>query len=215
MVYSKKGSWVITAKETNIPVTFKSQIITQATAISNLKPTWYQAGYFIQSIVIPPIGLVRIEDKINVPTKESSLFIPKIFKPNYQLKFYKADWIDSLKLTIYEDSMPLNYSPDAASIPNVFASSAASFTIPVSATSVSLLAANTTRKKMIISNNSNQDLFIDFDATAAVADHSIKIPKVTAAGYIASYELEEYTGVVSGVWAAAGSGAALVRELVA
>jgi hypothetical protein len=118
MAWNKKGSWVITKKETNIPVSFKSQIITQATAVANLKPSWYQAGYFIQSISIPPIGLVRIEDKINVPTKESSLFIPKIFKPNYQLKFYKPDWISQLTLTIYEDSMPLNTGTDSMATNN-------------------------------------------------------------------------------------------------
>jgi hypothetical protein len=77
-----------------------------------------------------------------------------------------------------------------------------------------LLAANANRKKLIIANNSNQDLYIDFDATASVADHSIKIPKVTNSGFIATYELEQYTGVVSGIWAAAGTGAALVREMV-
>jgi hypothetical protein len=66
----------------------------------------------------------------------------------------------------------------------------------------------------VIANNSNQDLYIDLDATASVADHAIKIPKVTANGFIATYELENYTGVVSGIWAATGTGAALVREMI-
>jgi hypothetical protein len=213
MSWNKKGSWVITKKETGIPISFKSQIITQASNILDLKPTWYWAGYFIQCLNIAPIGLVRIEEKIDVPTKESSLFIPKIFKPNYQLKFYKADWIDSLRLTIYEDSMPLSFEP-VVNIPSMVASSATSFTIPLSTTSVSLLAANVNRKKLVVANNTNQDLYLDLDATASVADHAIKIPKVSASGFIANYELEKYTGVVSGIWGAAGSGAALIREMV-
>lgn len=217
MTWNKKGSWVITKKETNISISFKSQIIIQASNILDLKPTWYWAGYFIQCLNIPPIGLVRIEEKINVPTKESSLFIPKIFKPNYQLKFYKADWIDSLRLTIFEDSMTLNYSPDApvVNVPSLNASAIVATTIPNSATSVAFLPVNANRKQLIISNNSNQDLYIDFDASASIADHSIKIPKITPGGFIANYELNNYTGLVSGIWAATGTGAALIREFVA
>lgn len=109
--------------------------------------------------------------------------------------------------------MPTNFEP-IVNIPSQSASSAASFTVPVSATSVSLLAANANRKKLVIANNSNQDLYIDFDATASVADHCIRIPKVTASGFIASYEKDGYTGVVSGIWGAAGAGAALIREMV-
>lgn len=112
--------------------------------------------------------------------------------------------------------MPLNYTPDAAivNIPSQFASTTVSTTIPLVTNSASLLSANPNRKKLIIANNSNQDMYIDFDATATIADHAIKIPKVTASGQIASYELEHYTGVVSGIWQAAGTGAALIREMV-
>ncbi|NJO97150.1 MAG: hypothetical protein HC764_14930 [Pleurocapsa sp. CRU_1_2] len=80
--------------------------------------------------------------------------------------------------------------------------------------SVSFLPANASRKKLILSNNTNQDLYIDFDATASVADHAIKIPKKSASGFIATYELEDYTGAVSGIWQAAGTGAALIREMI-
>ncbi|MBW4534150.1 MAG: hypothetical protein KME09_09445 [Pleurocapsa minor HA4230-MV1] len=113
--------------------------------------------------------------------------------------------------------MPINFepAPPVVNVPNPFASAALGGTAPISTTSVAFLAANANRKKMIIANNSNQDLYIDLDATASVADHAIKIPKVSNSGFIASYELEHYTGVVSGIWAAAGSGAALIREMVA
>jgi hypothetical protein len=67
---------------------------------------------------------------------------------------------------------------------------------------------------LVVANNTNQDLYIDFDATASIADHTIKIPKVSSSGFIASYELENYTGVVSGIWTGAGTGAALIREMV-
>lgn len=214
MTWNEIGSYLITQRETIIEANFVSRLIFKTNEYSLLKPTWNWAGYLNQYLIIPDIGLVRVEEKINLPTKETVLFIPNVYKPSYQLKFYKADWIPSLTLTIYEDSMPLN-SYSEVNIPSVFAATTNSTTVPISATSVSFLAANANRKKLIIANNSNQDLHIDFDATASIADHTIKIPKVSAGGQIFTYELDNYTGLVSGIWTAAGSGAALVKEMVA
>lgn len=213
MTWNQVGSWTITEYQTWLPVSFTSRLAMTVTDIAGYRPTWNWAGFFYQYLDIPPIGFTRIDKKINLSTIDPILFIPQVFQPNYTLKFIKADWIPSLILTIYQDSMPLNFEP-VVNIPSNSAGIATSSTIPVSATSVSLLLANNSRKKLIISNNSNQDLYIDLDATASVADHAIKIPKVTASGFIATYELENYTGVVSGIWAAPGIGAALVREMV-
>lgn len=213
MTWNQVGQYAITDTEIALPTSFTSRLALSVSNVPTLKPTWFWAGHFVQYLDIPGLGLARIEQKHNLSIREPSLFIPTVFQPSYKLKFYKADWIDSLTLTIFEDSMPLNFEP-VVNIPSQAANSASSFTIPNSATSVSLLAANANRKKLSIANNSNQDLFIDLDATASVADHAIKIPKVTASGFIATYELQSYTGVVSGIWAAAGSGAALVRELL-
>ncbi len=204
---------MIFRSETLLPVNFTSRLTIKVSGIAGYRSTWNWAGFFYQYLKIPTIGLTLIESKISVLTKEAVLFSPYIFQPSYQLKFYKADWIPSLTLTIYEDSMPLSFEP-VVNLSGLNASSATSFTIPLSTSSVSLLAANPNRKKLIIANNTNQELYIDLDATAAVADHAIKIPKVTGNGFIANYELEGYTGVVSGIWGAAGSGAALVREMV-
>jgi hypothetical protein len=213
MTWTEIGSWTIVDYETLLSVNFTSRLIVKVSEVANLRPSWNWAGYFYQYLNIEPIGLTRIDKKISVSTKEAILFVPEIFKPSYTLKFIRADWIDSLILTVYEDSMPLTFEP-IVNIPNQNASSATSTTVPISTTSVSLLAANANRKKLVIANNTNQDLFIDFDATASVADHSIKIPRVTASGFIATYELQQYTGVVSGIWGAAGTGAALIREFV-
>jgi hypothetical protein len=213
MTWTEAGEYLITQKETDLAIDFESMLAIKPVDFTLLKPNWNWAGYFIQFIDIPVIGQVRIEDKINLSTKEPSLIYPKYFESNYQLKFYKADWIPQFKLIIYENNMPLSFEP-IVNIPSQAAGSATSTTTPVSATSVSLLATNANRKKLIIANNGNQDLYIDFDATAAVADHSVKIPKITASGFIATYEMESYTGIVSGIWQAAGTGAALVREFV-
>jgi hypothetical protein len=213
MAWIKVGSWQIAQKLTLLPTNFKSRLAIKISNIANLKSTWFVAGSLYQVVDIAPIGAVSIDKKISVLIRDSILFIPEAIQPTYKLKFEKVDWIDSLTISIYQDSMPLNFEP-VINIPSTSASTATSTTVGLSTTSVSLLAANTNRKKLIISNNSNQDLYIDFDATASVADHSIRIPKVTGAGFIATYELEGFTGPVSGIWGAAGSGAALVREMV-
>jgi hypothetical protein len=213
MAWLKKGIWSISKSETLIPFGFKSRLIFKVTNISGLKDTWFYAGYFYQYLKVEPLDLVRIDHKINMPIREPIFFTPQKFENSYQLKFNLADWIKSLTLTIYENSMPLNFEP-IVNVPSTVASSAVSSTVPISATSVSFLAVNANRKKLMIANNCNQDLYLDLDATASIADHAIKIPKITPGGFIATYELDQYTGVVSGIWAANGTGAALVREMV-
>lgn len=213
MTWNEVGQWIVSTPEILIPVSFTSRLAIKVSEITNLRPTWDWAGFFYQYLELDPVGQVRIDKKINVPTREAVLFTPESFQPSYSLKFVKASWIPSLTLTIYEDSMPINFEP-VVNIPSSSASSANSVTVPISATSVSFLPVNANRKKLTIANNSNQDLYIDLDATASVADHAIKIPKVTNSGFIATYELDNYTGLVSGIWAATGTGAALIREMV-
>lgn len=213
MTWNEVGQWIVSTPEILIPVSFTSRLAIKVSEITNLRPTWDWAGFFYQYLELDPVGQVRIDKKINVPTREAVLFTPESFQPSYSLKFVKASWIPSLTLTIYEDSMPINFEP-VVNIPSSSASSAKSVTVPISATSVSFLPVNANRKKLTIANNSNQDLYIDLDATASVADHAIKIPKVTNSGFIATYELDNYTGLVSGIWAATGTGAALIREMV-
>lgn len=216
MTWDLVGSWTITDFKTLLPPTFSSRLAVAVSAVFDLRPTWNYAGFFYQYVDIPLVGLSRIEQKISISVRDPIVFIPPNLQLPYQLKFQRADWIDSLIITIYEDSMPLNFTPDAAvvNIPSQFASSATSTTIPLATVSATFLAANVNRKQLIVSNNSNQDLYIDLDATASVANYAIKIPKVTASGLIASYELNNYTGVVSGIWGVTGSGAALIREMV-
>lgn len=212
MTWNRRGIWVINQKEFAIPVTFQSQIIAQVNYVSNIKPSWYWAGYFIQCLTIPPIGLVRLEDKIDVSIKDSSLFKPAIFKPNYQLKFYKADWINSLRLTIYEDSMPIVNAVDTVIFPSTRYSSAVSSVVAPATTSTSVLAANANRRNVLIANNTNQVMVIELGATASLASTTITLAAKTAGGLVSVYEDDNYTGVISAIAPAAASGAWNVRE---
>ncbi|NJL51407.1 MAG: hypothetical protein HC930_02880 [Hydrococcus sp. SU_1_0] len=214
MAWDEIGSWVVDDYQFLVPETFNSRLAVKVSGVSGLRPTWNFAGFFYQMVDLPVLGLARIDKKIATSIRDPIIFIPDQTNLPYLIRYQKADWIDSLQLTIYQDFMPLN-SYAEVNIPNHNAATTISTVVPISAASVSFLAVNANRKRLIIANNSNQDLYIDFDATSAIVDHAIKIPKVSAGGQIFTYELEKYTGLVSGIWAAAGTGAALVKDMVA
>ena len=85
--------------------------------------------------------------------------------------------------------------------------SATQTSVASSASSVSLIAANSSRKKLIIVNTSTAILYLDFTGGTATA--------TTAHGYqMASNTnlvLDGYTGSVSGIWASA-NGQANITE---
>ena len=80
-----------------------------------------------------------------------------------------------------------------------------------SASSVTLIAANASRKSLTIYNNSTSVLYVCFQETATEA--ACKVPlsaKVNGIGGL--YEMpatQIYTGVVSGIWASANGNASI------
>jgi hypothetical protein len=82
--------------------------------------------------------------------------------------------------------------------------------VPVTAVSTTLLAANVLRKAAAFHNGSaNRFLFLKWGAGASLASYSVRI------GPQSYYELPAalYNGIVTGIWNAAGAGACLVTEL--
>lgn len=85
-----------------------------------------------------------------------------------------------------------------------------------SATSVTVVAANTERRALAIFNNSSSSLYLAAGSTAAtVASFTVCIDPYgyweepqPPAGY------EAYTGAYTGIWSANSTGAALVTEYV-
>ena len=77
-----------------------------------------------------------------------------------------------------------------------------------SATSVTLLSANTARKGYVIFNDSTQVLYVAFSATATTSAYSVKLfPNAACTSDL------DYTGIISGIWSAA-NGAAKITEFV-
>jgi len=83
----------------------------------------------------------------------------------------------------------------------------AAFSVAISITSVTLLAANTSRREVIIRNDTNQDLYIAHGGTATLSS-AVKLKKGD------TYIEDKYTGIISGIWdAVAGGGNAQITEI--
>lgn len=81
-------------------------------------------------------------------------------------------------------------------------------TVPSSATSVTLLAANPARRQIVINNVSSKNLYVAFAATATTAAYTFLVPSMgTFVG-----PLNSYTGQVTGIWSTA-NGNAVITEI--
>lgn len=90
---------------------------------------------------------------------------------------------------------------DVTSMPKVATETASN--VASSATSVTLLASNASRKSASIYNDSTQVLYVKFGATASATSFKVAM----AAGSYFEFPEPMYTGVVDGVWASANGNA--------
>lgn len=95
---------------------------------------------------------------------------------------------------------------DIVTTPSV--SSATLANVASSATNVTLIASNTSRKAFHIFNDSTSALYIKFGATASTTSFTVK---VLPAGYYESHTVC-YTGIIDGIWDSA-NGSARITEL--
>ena len=105
----------------------------------------------------------------------------------------------------------------AQPLPVTFGSSASPATVSTAtnsslasaATTAQLLAANTSRKGLLVTNTDVNDLYLKFGTTATTTDFTVRIP------YNGYWEMPSpiYTGRIDAIWAADGSGSAVYSEL--
>ena len=95
-----------------------------------------------------------------------------------------------------------------ASVPT--AANAAQSNVAQNIASVSLIAANTSRKGLSIFNDTTANLYISFSGAASTANFKTKI---AAGGYYEMAPEAIFTGQILGIWDAAGAGNARVTEL--
>jgi hypothetical protein len=213
MKWTKVGNFNIDRELIKLPFTFSALVAVKAKNIRNIRPNWKWAGYLYE-LIETPLGLTRIEQRLSIPIEIPIVFQPSRLAQNFKLEFEKQEWIEQLTLEIYQSNTMSIYSDPNITIPSGNSSSTTATTVPNSATSVSLLAANANRKSFTITNNSNQDLFIEFGATASIVAFAIRLPKLPGSNIPAVYEGDEYTGAIAGIWQTAGTGGALVREFI-
>jgi hypothetical protein len=79
-------------------------------------------------------------------------------------------------------------------------------TVARSATSVTILAANADRVEAIIRNDSNATMYLSLTGTATTSS-TIELLKGD------TYFEDKYTGIISGIWASAGAGNAIITEV--
>src|SRR5579859_3207349 len=82
-------------------------------------------------------------------------------------------------------------------------STAAITSVPSSITSVTLLAANLARRRVIIVNESSKTLFVAFGATASATAYAVSI----AGNQTYQGPLNDYTGQITGIWSAVNGNA--------
>ncbi len=81
--------------------------------------------------------------------------------------------------------------------------------VAASATNVTLKAANTGRRGLLVFNDADKVLDVKYGATASSSSFTVQI---AAGGY---WEMPQpvYTGIVDGIWAAGPTGSARITEL--
>ena len=83
----------------------------------------------------------------------------------------------------------------------------AASSVAVSITSVTIIAANTARREVIIRNDTNNNMYLAHGATATTSS-AIKLKKGD------TYIEDKYTGIISGIWeSVAGGGNAQITEI--
>lgn len=92
----------------------------------------------------------------------------------------------------------------------ITSSAAAQTNIAQNAASVQLLAANASRKDVSIFNDTAANLYVSFNGAASTANFKVQI---AAGGYYSMQPGVTFTGVINGIWDAAGAGNARVTEL--
>jgi hypothetical protein len=190
----------ITDKYTDIPGIYNNDYFIVDASV-NTDDDIKQCGSLHLYIDLPEIQNVRIFTKLHLVRFEN-------INSDFYLAFEKLRAFTNIDLKIYR-LMGLTFQPQLNE-----QSSSTAITTLIASTAIStvLLPNNPTRLGFIIVNNSNRDLYLDYDSSASLSDYVQQVPKI-ASGMTASFREDKFTGVVSGIWASAGSGGAIIKEL--
>lgn len=192
-----------------LPFTFTSRLLAIDITAANFRPTWYRSGFLRSFLTFDGQEFVGN----NFQTRFGNQLFEIPFQ-NYQLEFTPQSWmsdtnikIKQLSITETELIMGINYASSAP----VTASSATTSSVTAIATSGIIMPANPARLLGgTIVNNSNKNLWIRFDTTAATT--AFPCVAVPPGGNV---DIEDgYVGQVTGIWEAAATGTATVLQYI-
>jgi hypothetical protein len=160
-----------------IPIIFRQANLLISAKCPKCRSTWYRAGYLSQIIDILPLKKVQIANKILIPLNNPQIQTFAYFVDGYKLKFEAMNWIDSLTLEIYLPNMSLFQSEPTSSVnPADFTGQSDPALFTLTATAVSVLAANPNRKGLVVRNKGNKAVYLGFAATVTAANAPYSIP---------------------------------------
>jgi len=158
---------------------------------------------------LPPVVLLdangvemAVSNGVAIPANTQALLIAGTDGANARFATVKAP---STAAVAADPALVVALSPNDRSL---VAAAAALTNVASSATTVSLLAANTNRRGVIIFNDSNQSLYVKYGATASTTSFTyLMTPKSTW-----EMILPIFQGAIDGIWASA-NGSARITEL--
>lgn len=186
------------------PIVFEPlhRVVIKADLLSGLSANTRSIGKLSQLLFVDGFGDVT-GNVLSLPPGYQLLTPSTEF--SYRLLFQPLAKRFHVEISLWVDTniMPIT-NPSAPNYP--VSTVAASTTVPSSATSVPILAANTGRKGATVWNASTATLYLDVDGVVTATDYAIKLDP---GGY---YEVPYgFQGALSGIWSAV-NGSALVRE---
>jgi hypothetical protein len=111
-------------------------------------------------------------------------------------------------ITVDDGGVPLDVSVvGSVTVAEQKAATSSLTNVSQSAASVTLLAANAARVEAVVFNDGTKDLLVKLGATASASSFTFLVAK---GGHVV---VDRYTGIIDGIWTAAGGGAARVTEL--
>lgn len=197
---------------TKVVGSFNGNPLLVKTMLVEAPATWTKAAEVTQAVDLSPLGEWTPDKKYEILWLNQLTLIKPLKLDTYdgfRLKIERVRWINLLDIQIYQslENMPQIYNEPATSLA---ASAISSATVAASTTSISLIAANASRKWIkIINTSATADLYIDYDGAASLLDYAEKIPRGGNNAIVISGE--EWRGAIAGIWSTA-NGAAMIRE---
>ncbi len=190
-----------------LPCIFSSRLLAVDIDASNLRDSWYNAGYLVPFVEIDGIKFYDYDKAIKLKFGGQLIDLPF---SNYRLRFDPTDWLKDINIRIKQLASRdyLNMS-GTAEIPQREIGSDTPISTALSIASVEIAPEDLNRVPGgNIINTSNRVMWFNCKGQAANKTHPDNIP-IPAGG---NYDIPSgYTGAITAIWVSNGTGGAVVH----